>query len=227
MVRSIDAGGLGGIDRQVTEKMSARAKRFNLESSGPRFEYEDFVRLYDAFGVPEGERDEKVRSEEGDAAPSGDLEKKFRLQAVTVKGFGSGTDKNDVYEYFKEFSPVSMELVDGNTINVVWALPASAAKAMLSLSRPLMEREIEMEVNEVKAGAAGGDGEEEEDDEDEDSRRHRESKEGKENLINKAELVRRVSVNLGVHLVQGIFDEPHKRHSKRQGSYNELFSHHF
>ena len=221
MVRSIDAGGLGGIDRQVTEKMSARAKRFNLESSGPRFEYEDFVRLYDAFGVPEGERDEKVRSEEGDAAPAGDLEKKFRLQAVTVKGFGSGTDKNDVYEYFKEFSPVSMELVDGNTINVVWALPASAAKAMLSLSRPLMEREMEMEVNEVKAGAADGDGEEEEDeDEDEDSRRNRESKEGKENLINKAELVRRVSVELGVYLVEGIHSPSHKCHTISSHSFS-------
>ena len=121
------------------------------------------------------------------------------LQAVTVKGFGGGPDKKDVYDYFKEFSPVSMELVDGNTINVVWALPASAAKAMLSLSRPLLEREMEMEVNEVKAAAVGDgdDGEDDDDDEhdddDEDSRRNRESKKGKENLINKAELVRRVS----------------------------------
>ena len=49
LVRSIDAGGLGGIDRQVTEKMSARAKRFNLETSGPRFEYEDIVKLLNLF----------------------------------------------------------------------------------------------------------------------------------------------------------------------------------
>ena len=68
------------------------------------------------------------------------------MQAITVKGFGGSPDKKDVYDYFKEFNPVSMELVDGNTINVVWALPASAAKAMLSLSRPLLEREMEMEV---------------------------------------------------------------------------------
>ena len=88
LVRSIDAGGLGGIDRQVTEKMSARAKRFNLETSGPRFEYEDFMRLYDAFGVPEGERDEKGE-DKGDDAPtaavSGNLEKKFRLQASVLE----------------------------------------------------------------------------------------------------------------------------------------------
>ena len=117
------------------------------------------------------------------------------LQAITVKGFGGGPDKKDVYDYFKEFSPVSMELVDGNTINVVWALPASAAKAMLSLSRPLLEREMEMEVNEVKAAEVGKDDDEDEDEDeiDDDSRRNRESKKGKENLINRAELVRRVS----------------------------------
>ena len=67
--------------------MSARAKRFNLETSGPRFEYEDFVRLYDAFGVPEGEREEeKAAEDDGDkaVAASGDLEKKFRLQASVI-----------------------------------------------------------------------------------------------------------------------------------------------
>ena len=88
LIRSIDADGLGGIDRQVTEKMSARAKRFNLETSGPRFEYEDFVRLYDAFGVPEGEREEEKAAEDDDGdkavAASGDLEKKFRLQASVM-----------------------------------------------------------------------------------------------------------------------------------------------
>ena len=69
-------GGFGGIDRQVTEKMP-----------GPRFEYEDFVRLYDAFGVPEGEREEeKAAEDDGDkaVAASGDLEKKFRLQASVI-----------------------------------------------------------------------------------------------------------------------------------------------
>ena len=119
------------------------------------------------------------------------------MKAITVKGFGGGPDKKEVYDYFKEFSPVSMELVDGNTINVVWALPASAAKAMLSLSRPLLEREMEVEVNEVKAAEVGAEEDEDEDEEvDEDSRRNRrESKKGKENLINRAELIRRVSFN--------------------------------
>ena len=76
--------------------MSARAKRFNLETSGAgaRFEYEDFVRLYDAFGVPEDEREqegekaaateEEENGEKAAAAPS-DQEKKFRLQASALE----------------------------------------------------------------------------------------------------------------------------------------------
>ena len=63
-----------------------------LRPSGPRFEYEDFVRLYDAFGVPEGEREQQGEGEkpegdgeDGEGAPvaaSGDQEKKFRLQVL-------------------------------------------------------------------------------------------------------------------------------------------------
>ena len=67
-----------------------------------------------------------------------------------------------------------------------------------SLSRPLLEREMEVEVNEVKAAEVGAEEDEDEDEEvDEDSRRNRrDSKKGKENLINRAELLRRVSLNM-------------------------------
>ena len=59
------------------------------------FRYEDFVRLYDAFGVPEGEREQQGEGEkpegegnDGESAPvaaSGDVKKKFRLQASLIK----------------------------------------------------------------------------------------------------------------------------------------------
>ena len=35
-----------GIDRDVTEKMEARAKRFNLQAAGSNIHYEDMVELY-------------------------------------------------------------------------------------------------------------------------------------------------------------------------------------
>jgi len=48
---------------------------------------------------------------------------------------------------------VSLEWADGDSANVVWALPLSAAKALLSLSRPLLSRDDEpQEVNERVAG---------------------------------------------------------------------------
>ena len=88
-----------------------------------------------------------------------------------------------------------------------------------SLSRPLLEREMEMEVNEVKAAEVGAEevrilvsclftfinclftclnkASDEDEEIDEDWRRNRrESKKGKENLINRAELLRRVSFNM-------------------------------
>jgi hypothetical protein len=203
LVRSIDAGGLGGIDRQVTEKMSARAKRFNLENKSSEFQYEDFIKLYDRLGVPEEEREgEAAANDDGSDAPAPRSNPpQFRLQAITVKGFGRDTDKNDVHEYFKDFNPISMEYVDATTINVVWALASSAALAMLGLSRPLLEREEEMEVNEVKAAVANSAGEDDEDeeegglddDDDTDARRRRGKKENnKENILGRTELLKKV-----------------------------------
>ena len=84
--------------------------------------------------------------------------RKYRLESVHVAGLARGTGAEKVYEYFKEFSPVSFAWVDGGSANVIWALPASAARALICLSRPLLEREEEaMEVNERVAGEDGED----------------------------------------------------------------------
>ena len=44
MLRGADGVGL---DRQITEKMSARAKRFNIQGAGSHVKYEDIVQLYE------------------------------------------------------------------------------------------------------------------------------------------------------------------------------------
>ena len=67
-------------------------------------------------------------------------ERQYRLEAIHIRGFdGSIVSSEDIHEYFSEFSPVSFEWVDKNSANVIWALPSSAAKALLTLSRPLKE----------------------------------------------------------------------------------------
>lgn len=67
-------------------------------------------------------------------------DRQYRLEAIHIRGFdGSIVSSDDIHEYFSEFSPVSFEWVDKNSANVIWALPSSAAKALLTLSRPLKE----------------------------------------------------------------------------------------
>ena len=119
-----------GIDRSATEKMEARAKRFNLQSAGINIHYDDMIGLYKSLGISEAEIEGKI--------PKSDQQ--FRLEAIHIRGFdGSIVRSEDIHEYFSEFSPVSFEWVDKNSANVIWALPASAAKALLTLSRPLKQ----------------------------------------------------------------------------------------
>ena len=67
-------------------------------------------------------------------------DRQFRLEAIHIRGFdGSIVRSEDIHDYFSEFSPVSFEWVDKNSANVIWALPSSAAKALLTLSRPLIQ----------------------------------------------------------------------------------------
>ena len=46
LLREIDPSGVDTIDRAVTEKVEARAKRFNLKNGGANVTFDDFVKLY-------------------------------------------------------------------------------------------------------------------------------------------------------------------------------------
>jgi len=101
-----------------------------------------------------------VPLEEREGAVDKDKPRQFRLESLHVRGL-SGLSAHHVYNYFKEFNPISLEWVDGDSANVVWTLPLSAAKALLALSRPLLSKEDEpMEVNERVAGEEDGESEE-------------------------------------------------------------------
>lgn len=158
-----------GIDRNVTEKMEARAKRFNLSSAGSNIHYEDMMVLYKSLGISEAEIEGQI--------PKPD--RQFRLEAIHIRGFdGSIVRSEDIHEYFSEFSPVSFEWVDKNSANVIWALPSSAAKALLTLSRPLMQGD-----NQALKGNSSQDGQSAVEDDDEmiDIRKADENAENEEN----------------------------------------------
>ena len=53
-----------------------------------------------------------------------------------------------------DFAPVSMEWVDSNSCNVIWALATSSARALLTLSRPIHVPEAALKEAEARAAKA-------------------------------------------------------------------------
>ncbi|TRY70281.1 hypothetical protein TCAL_01249 [Tigriopus californicus] len=138
LVRSIDGGDQLPLDRSLTERMEKRAKRFNLSGWKSQVNFDLIQGLYQSLGIPEDERDGKLDKDQ----------RMFRLEALHVHGVGKMVAE-DIYDYFKEFNPISYEWVDSKSVNVGWALSSTSAQALLALSRPILEAEDEaMEVNE-------------------------------------------------------------------------------
>lgn len=97
-----------------------------------------FLSTIISLGIPEDERDGKLDKDQ----------RQFRLEALHIHGVGKMVAE-DIYDYFKEFNPISYEWVDSKSVNVGWALSSTSAQALLALSRPILEAEDEaMEVNE-------------------------------------------------------------------------------
>lgn len=138
LVRSIDGGDQLPLDRSLTERMEKRAKRFNLSGWKSQVNFDLIQELYQSLGIPEDERDGKLDKDQ----------RQFRLEALHIHGVGKMVAE-DIYDYFKEFNPISYEWVDSKSVNVGWALSSTSAQALLALSRPILEAEDEaMEVNE-------------------------------------------------------------------------------
>ena len=119
-------------DPEFSSKLTARAKRFQLENHLAEPTFEDFQAMKKSL-IPE------------------DL-KEVRAEAIHVTGFGSKVQSNDLGDYFKDFSPISCEWIDGKSANVIWGVDASAAKAMCYMSRPVTrssqaDSEMESEPN--------------------------------------------------------------------------------
>ena len=129
-----ELGGASGLtnDPEFSSKLTARAKRFQLENHLAEPTFEDFQAMKKSL-IPD------------------DL-KEVRAEAIHVTGFGSKVQSNDLGDYFKDFSPISCEWIDGKSANVIWGVDASAAKAMCYMSRPVTrssqaDSEMESEPN--------------------------------------------------------------------------------
>lgn len=86
------------IDRQSLEKMEARAKRFQLKT-GPTVTFDDVLKVYDSLDIPEDQRStDNIENRD------------FRLGAIHITGIDSSASSDDLFEYFKEFTPISFEV---------------------------------------------------------------------------------------------------------------------
>lgn len=100
-------------------KMEERAKRFGLtEKLKELSNVED--ELYSSMGVVDDENDKNVR-----------------LNVIHMRGTEE-MSTNDVFKYFQDYAPKSIEWINDVSCNVVWFDNVTAARAMLGLSKRIL-----------------------------------------------------------------------------------------
>ncbi|KAL2718830.1 nuclear cap-binding protein subunit 3-like isoform X1 [Vespula squamosa] len=110
-----------GIDifsKEEKLKMEERAKRFGLAKSFLSNYEQD---LYTSMGI--GEDNENTRN--------------IRLNVIHMRGTKEMSTK-DVFKYFEDYAPASIEWINDVSCNIVWLDNASAARAMLGLSKRIV-----------------------------------------------------------------------------------------
>lgn len=110
-----------GIDifsKEEKQKMEERAKRFGLSKSSLSNYEQD---LYTSMGI--GEDNENTRN--------------VRLNVIHMRGTEEMSTK-DVFKYFEDYAPASIEWINDMSCNVVWLDNASAARAMIGLSKKIV-----------------------------------------------------------------------------------------
>uniref|UniRef100_A0A1B6MDI3 Nuclear cap-binding protein subunit 3 n=1 Tax=Graphocephala atropunctata TaxID=36148 RepID=A0A1B6MDI3_9HEMI len=96
-------------------KLNKRAQRFGIEASEAKVLSGKLLKkLYKSMGVKQ-------------------KDKNIRTEALHMRGTQQMTTQ-DVFSYFKDYGPASLEWITDNSCNVVWLDEVSAARALLGLS---------------------------------------------------------------------------------------------
>ncbi|XP_052832553.1 nuclear cap-binding protein subunit 3 isoform X3 [Octopus bimaculoides] len=115
-----DGNFVTGIDitkKEEEEKREERARRFGLEGNNYHV---SLAALYASLGI----REEDLHKDE----------RGIRLETVHVRGVQDMSTK-DVFHYFQEFAPSTVEWIEDSSCNVVWSDAMTAARALNKLSR--------------------------------------------------------------------------------------------
>ncbi|XP_043788492.1 nuclear cap-binding protein subunit 3-like [Apis laboriosa] len=113
-----------GIDifsKEEKLKMEERAKRFGLTDKIKNNLSNQEQDLYSSMGIVEDSENTK----------------NIRLNVIHMRGTEEMSTK-DVFKYFEDYAPASIEWINDVSCNVVWLDNLSAARAMLGLSKRIM-----------------------------------------------------------------------------------------
>ncbi|XP_033230650.1 nuclear cap-binding protein subunit 3-like [Belonocnema kinseyi] len=113
-----------GIDifsKEEKQKIEERAKRFGLTDKEIFSHLEEYQDLYSSMGI----------TEENEST------KNFRLNVLHIRGTEEMSTK-DVFKYFEDYAPASIEWINDVSCNLVWLDSASTARALLGLSKKII-----------------------------------------------------------------------------------------
>ncbi|XP_049786475.1 nuclear cap-binding protein subunit 3-like [Schistocerca cancellata] len=113
--------GVDIFDEDERKKLDVRAKRFGLSPSESKALTEQQLKdLYASLGVK----------------PAENVEKYYRLNAIHMRGT-ENMSTQDIFSYFRDYGPASVEWINDCSCNVVWLDEASAARALHGLSKQI------------------------------------------------------------------------------------------
>ncbi|KYM76321.1 Uncharacterized protein C17orf85 [Atta colombica] len=116
--KSIDTSGIDIFSKEERLKLEERAKRFGLTEKYKELSLEDD--LYSSMGIVDDENAKNVR-----------------LNVIHMRGTEDMSTK-DVFKYFQDYDPMSIEWINDVSCNVVWFDKETAARAMMGLSRRIL-----------------------------------------------------------------------------------------
>ncbi|KAG5327981.1 NCBP3 protein, partial [Acromyrmex charruanus] len=116
--KSIDTSGIDIFSKEERLKLEERAKRFGLTEKCKELSLEDD--LYSSMGIVDDEN-----------------AKNIRLNVIHMRGTEDMSTK-DVFKYFQDYNPMSIEWINDVSCNIVWFDKETAARAMMGLSRRIL-----------------------------------------------------------------------------------------
>ncbi|XP_034946463.1 nuclear cap-binding protein subunit 3-like [Chelonus insularis] len=136
--------GINIFSKEEQKKMEERAKRFGLKNTQKLIDVEDEKELYSSMGVFDDNENTKY----------------IRLNVLHMRGTDEMSTQ-DVFNYFKDYAPASIEWINDMSCNVVWLDNISAARALIGLSKKIvgLNDKIEIGTNKIEINDSNEDDE--------------------------------------------------------------------